>query len=293
MFVTPKATDSWQDWLKDNVDIWTRTAGAILLIVVLTIVAVWLLHRAIDRFVKRAEVGLLPEKIQWLGSDAAMQRRVQRARTMGTVLKSITTGLLGVVATLMVLSKLGLNIAPLLASAGIVGVALGFGAQNLVKDFLAGTFIILEDQYGVGDMVDVGPASGTVEAVSLRVTRLRNTDGTVWYVRNGEILRVGNKSHNWAATSFDIDVARGEDLSKVRRVLADVAHDLWEDEDFKGLLVEEPEVWGAEMLAPGAVTMRVNLKTVPLSGANVARELRERVKARFDHEGIESPPPAA
>ena len=132
MFVTPKATDSWQDWLKDNVDIWTRTAGAILLIVVLTIVAVWLLHRAIDRFVARAEIGLLPEKIQWLGSDAAMQRRVQRARTMGTVLKSITTGLLGVVATLMVLSKLGLNIAPLLASAGIVGVALGFGAQNLV-----------------------------------------------------------------------------------------------------------------------------------------------------------------
>ena len=293
MLVDLKEASTWPDWLKDNLDLWTRTAGAILLIVVLTIVAVWLLHRAIDRFVKRAEVGLLPEKIQWLGSDAAMQRRVQRARTMGTVLKSITTGLLGVVATLMVLSKLGLNIAPLLASAGIVGVALGFGAQNLVKDFLAGTFIILEDQYGVGDMVDVGPASGTVEAVSLRVTRLRNTDGTVWYVRNGEILRVGNKSHNWAATSFDIDVARGEDLAKVRRVLTEVSHDLWEDEDFNGLLVEEPEVWGAEMLAPGAVTMRVNLKTVPLAGANVARELRERVKARFDHEGIASPPPAA
>jgi small-conductance mechanosensitive channel len=278
------------EWLKDNTHGWGRAAGAIVLIVVLTMVATWLLHRVIDRLVKRAETGLLPERIQWLGSDAAMQRRVQRARTMGTVLKSIATGLLSVVATLMVLSKLGLDIAPLLASAGIVGVALGFGAQNIVKDFLAGTFIILEDQYGVGDMVDVGPASGTVEAVSLRVTRLRNADGTVWYVRNGEILRVGNKSHNWAATSFDIDVARGEDLAKVRRVLTEVAHDLWQDEDFSGLLVEEPEVWGAETLSPGAVTMRVNLKTVPLSGANVARELRERVKSRFDHEGIKLPP---
>jgi len=281
------------EWLKDYTEGWARAAGAVVLIVVLTMVAIWLLHRVIDRLVKRAEVGLLPERIQWLGSDVAAQRRVARARTMGTVLKSITTGLLSVVAILMVLSRLGLDITPLLASAGIVGVALGFGAQNLVKDFLAGTFIILEDQYGVGDMVDVGPASGTVEAVSLRVTRLRNSDGTVWYVRNGEILRVGNMSHNWAAASVDVDVARGEDLARVRRVLQEVAHDLWEDEDFQGLLVQEPEVWGAEMLAAGAVTMRVNLKTVPLAQANVARELRERVKARFDHEGIEAPSASA
>jgi moderate conductance mechanosensitive channel len=279
-------------WFKNYTEGWPHAIGAILLILVLSMLARWLLHRAIDRIVRRAEVGLLPERIQWLGSDTLAQRRVQRARTMGTVLKSIATIIVEVVATLMVLSRLGIDIAPLIASAGIVGVALGFGAQNLVKDFLAGLFIIFEDQYGVGDLVDVGPASGTVEAVSLRVTRLRNGDGTVWYVRNGEILRVGNKSHNWASTSFDVEVARSEDLARVRRVLAEVAHDLWEDEDFTGQLVEAPEVWGAEDLTAQAVTMRVNLKTVPLAGAEVTRELRERVKARFDHEGITNPPPA-
>ena len=285
------------DWLSDtlqeNWEGWARVLGSIILIVVLTMLARWLLHRLIDRFVRRAEVGLLPERIQWLGSDVAAQRRVQRARTMGSVLKSIASAILGVVATLMVLSRVGLDITPLLASAGIVGVALGFGAQNMVKDFLAGTFIILEDQYGVGDMVDAGPATGTVEAVSLRITRLRAGDGTVWYVRNGEILRVGNKSHNWALASFDVDVARDQDLAVVRRVLLDVAQDLWEDEDFTGLLVEPPEVWGAESLTPGAVTMRVNLKTVPLEQGNVVRELRERVKSRFEHEGIAAPEAAA
>ncbi len=278
------------NWLENYTTGWPQVIGAILLIIVLAMLARWLLHRAIDRIVSRAEVGLLPERIQWLGSDTLAQRRVQRARTMGSVLKSIASIIVEVVATLMVLSKLGINIAPLLASAGIVGVALGFGAQNIVKDFLAGVFIIFEDQYGVGDLVDVGPASGTVEAVSLRVTRLRNGDGTVWFVRNGEILRVGNKSHNWAATSFDVAVARSEDLARVRRVLAEVSRDLWEDEDFKGRLVQEPEVWGAQGLDPGAVTMRVNLKTVPLAGEDVTRELRERVQARFEHEGIENPP---
>ncbi len=279
-----------RDWLENYTEGWPRAIGAILLILVLAMLARWALHRAIDRIVRKAEVGLLPERIQWLGSDTMAQRRVQRARTMGTLLKSIATIVVEAVATLMVLSRLGIDIAPLIASAGIVGVALGFGAQNVVKDFLAGLFIIFEDQYGVGDLIDVGQASGTVEAVSLRVTRLRNGDGTVWYVRNGEILRVGNKSHNWAATSFDVDVARAEDLAKVRRVLTEVSRDLWEDEDYQGRLVEPPEVWGAEGLTPGAVTMRVNLKTVPLAGAVVSRELRERVKARFEYEGIQNPP---
>ena len=191
----------------------------------------------------------------------------------------------------MVLTELGVNVAPIIASAGIVGVALGFGAQSLVKDFLSGIFMIFEDQYGVGDVVDLGEASGTVEAVSLRVTRLRDVNGTVWYVRNGEILRVGNMSQNWARTVLDIDVAYGEDLAKVRRVLQEVAHDLWEDEDFKGLIIEEPEVWGVEALDPDGVTVRVTLKTAPLEQWEVAREMRERIKARFDYEGIEIPFP--
>ena len=151
--------------------------------------------------------------------------------------------------------------------------------------------MIFEDQYGVGDVVDLGEASGTVEAVSLRVTRLRDVNGTVWYVRNGEIIRVGNMSQNWARSVLDISVAYSEDLVKVRRVLQEVAHDLWEDEDFKGLIIEEPEVWGVEALALEGVTVRVTLKTAPMEQWAVAREMRQRIKARFDYEGIEIPHP--
>jgi small-conductance mechanosensitive channel len=258
----------------------------------------WVLHRIIDRVVRRAEVGMLPNRVSRaitggrmgealnLSEDPGYTRRVQRAATMGSLLKSIVTGTVFTVVALMAISELGYDIAPLIASAGILGVALGFGSQTLVKDFLSGIFMIFEDQYGVGDVVDLGEASGTVEAVSLRVTRLRDVNGTVWYVRNGEILRVGNMSQNWARTVLDVTVGYTEDLVKVRRVLEEVAHDLWEDEDFKGLVIEEPEVWGVESLGVDGIIMRVTLKTAPMEQWGVARAMRERVKARFEHEGI-------
>ena len=175
------------------------------------------------------------------------------------------------------------------ASAGVVGLAIGFGAQSLVKDFLAGIAMMLEDQYGVGDSVDVGEASGTVEAVGLRVTRLRDVEGTVWYVRNGEILRVGNQSQNWARTVLDISVGYHENLARVRTILKDVAHQLWEDPAFRPVIIEEPEVWGVQSLSPEAVVVRVTLKTAPLEQWRVAREMRERIKDRFDSEGIAMP----
>jgi small-conductance mechanosensitive channel len=258
----------------------------------------WVLHRVIDRVVKRAEVGMLPNRVSKavtggrmgaalnLTEDPSHTRRVQRAATMGSLLKSIVTGVVMVVIALMFIAELGYDIAPLIASAGIIGVAIGFGSQTLVKDFLSGIFMIFEDQYGVGDVVDLGEASGTVEAVSLRVTRLRDVNGTVWYVRNGEILRVGNMSQNWARTVLDVTVGYTEDLVKVRRVLDEVAHDLWEDEDFKGLIVEQPEVWGVESLGVDGIVVRVTLKTAPLEQWAVARAMRERVKARFEGEGI-------
>jgi small conductance mechanosensitive channel len=189
----------------------------------------------------------------------------------------------------MMLSEIGVNIAPIIASAGILGIALGFGAQSLVKDFLSGVFMIFEDQYGVGDVVDVGEAIGTVEAVTLRVTRLRDLNGTVWYVPNGEILRVGNMSQNWSRAVLDVSVGYGEDLGRVTRVLKEVAHDLWEDEEYSELIIEEPEVTGVEMLAADSVNLRVLIKTRPLEQWAVAREMRQRIKARFDHEGIEIP----
>ncbi|GEP36162.1 mechanosensitive ion channel protein MscS [Nocardioides szechwanensis] len=287
----------------DIADVLIGTPLAIIGLLLLGLVLRWVLHRLVDRVVRRAEAGVLPDKVGRFSmvrrgaSHAAASdpvtstRRVQRAKTIGSLLKSIITGVLVAMFGTMILSELGVNIAPIIASAGILGLALGFGAQSLVKDFLSGIFMILEDQYGVGDVIDIGEADGTVEAVSLRVTRLRDVNGTVWYVPNGEIVRVGNMSQNWARTVLDISVGYGEDLARVRRVLQEVAHDLWEDEDYKQLVIEEPEVWGVEQLGPEGVLVRVTLKTAPLEQWAVAREMRQRIKARFDHEGIEIPLP--
>lgn len=258
---------------------------AVIALALLGLTARWLLHRLVDRLAHRAENGVLPERVE----TTVAARRKQRAGAMAGVLKSIITIVLVAVVGTMILSEIGVNIAPIIASAGIIGIALGFGAQSLVRDFLAGIFIFLEDQYGVGDVVDVGEASGSVEAVTLRMTRLRDLDGTVWYVPNGEIVRVGNKSQNWSRAVVDVSVGYGEDLARVQQVLREVAHDLWQDEDFAHVIVEEPEVTGVEMLAADAVNIRVLVKTAPLEQWAVARELRQRIKARFDHEGIEIP----
>jgi moderate conductance mechanosensitive channel len=262
---------------------------AIIGLVVLALVIRWVLFKLVNRVVKQAEAGVLPDRLSDRFASANATRRVQRAKTMGDLLKSVLTGILVAVFGTMILDQVGVNIAPIIASAGIVGVALGFGAQSLVKDFLSGVFMIFEDQYGVGDVIDLGEASGTVEAVSLRVTRLRDVNGTVWYVPNGEVLRVGNMSQNWARAVVDVTVGYREDLGKVISTLRDAAHDLWEDEDFKGIIIEEPEVTGVETLGPESVGVRVMVKTEPMQQWKVARELRSRIKARFDHEGISIP----
>jgi small-conductance mechanosensitive channel len=281
-------------------DVLTWLTGEPLLIIGLVLFAFvvrWVLHRLVDRVVRRAETGVLPARVWRNGhpkeksaaSTTTSARRALRARTMGTLLKSIISAVVFTVLVIMVLAELGYNIAPILAGAGVLGVAVGFGSQSLVKDFLSGVFMLFEDQYGVGDVVDLGSATGTIEAVSLRVTRLRDVDGTVWYVRNGEILRVGNMSQNWARTVLDIPVDYSEDLHHVREVLKDVAHDLWIDDEYKAVIIEEPEVWGVQSLDADSVVVRVTLKTAPMEQWNVAREMRERVKARFDHEEIEIP----
>ncbi len=209
-------------------DIFIGLPLALLGLFLLGLIVRWVLHKVVDRLMRRAEAGVLPDRV----SAAVSARRAQRAMTIGSVLKSVITIVLIAVFGTMMLSEIGVNIAPIIASAGIIGIALGFGAQSLVRDFLSGIFMIFEDQYGVGDVVDVGEATGTIEAVTLRVTRLRDLSGTVWYVPNGEILRVGNMSQNWARAVVDVSVGYAEDLARVKRVLAEVAHDLWEDEDF-------------------------------------------------------------
>ena len=292
--------DDFLDFVDRNADA-VATTWHVLVIVVLAFVIRALLHRAIAKVISEAVESTVPVTIRPLrgrGEAAVMQgtpllteRRRQRTETIGSVLRSVTSVLVFTIAFAMVLSELGFNLGPVVASAGILGVALGFGAQNLVKDYLNGMFMILEDQYGVGDAVDVGEASGIVEAVGLRTTRLRNVDGTVWHVRNGEILRVGNMSQGWSRALLDISVAYDTDTDRAAEIIKAVADEVWQDEDFSSVVMEEPQVWGVENLGIDGIAIRLVVKTAPLEQWSVARELRRRIKSAFDAEGIEIPFP--
>lgn len=222
------------------------------------------------------------------GLDAIMaERRRQRAETMGSVLNSTASVIILGTAALTILERLSVPIAPVLTSVGILGVAIGFGAQELVKDFIAGMFMLLEDQYGVGDVIDAGAAAGTVEAVTLRITRLRDADGRVWYVRNGTITRVGNESQGWSRATVDVPVAYTADIPVVRDLLGKVVEEIWGDPDFRdSVIVEEPQVWGIEQISGTAVVFRVNAKTIPSRQSEVARELRIRIKSALDQASI-------
>lgn len=270
---------------------------AIIVLLIVAFLVRWVLHRLITRLAQRAAEGPVPSvlahgAVQRVISELdgySAERRRQRAETMASLLKSIVTTVIVTIVIFMIIAQLGYNIGPLLASAGIVGVALGFGAQSLVKDFLSGIFLILEDQYGVGDSVNVGAASGTIEAVGLRVTRLRDVNGVTWFVRNGEILAVGNSSRVWSRVVLDVPVAYSSDLDAVRTLLAEVADELYQDPDFS--ILEQPEVWGVERWDPDGIVLRIAVKTTPAQSGPVARELRERIKKRFDEDGVEIPLP--
>tara|TARA_Y100000766_G_scaffold175689_1_gene150911 strand:+ start:4018 stop:5115 length:1098 start_codon:yes stop_codon:yes gene_type:complete len=219
-------------------------------------------------------------------------RTKARTETLTSVLSSIANLVIWTVAVLISLGEIGINLGPLIAGAGIVGVAVGFGAQSIVKDFLSGMFMLVEDQYGVGDSVDVGLASGTVERMTLRTTILRDTNGSVWYIPNGEIARVGNRSQVWSRAVLDIDVAYDTDLRKAQQVMQDVAEGLWQDDSFlDGDIIEQPKVTGVQNLGIDGITLRLVAKTDPSEQWAVARELRIRIKEAFDEEGIEMPFP--
>jgi small-conductance mechanosensitive channel len=273
-------------------------AARLVLIVVVALVVRLLLNRAVRRLVQTAVEGSVPVVLRPLKdrvlepTSLLSERRRQRTETLGSVLRSIVSFTVAAVAGAMILSELGLDLAPVVASAGIVGVAFGFGAQNLIKDFLTGMFMILEDQYGVGDVIDAGPATGAVEAVGLRTTRLRDVMGTVWHIRNGEIARVGNKSQGWTRALVDLPVALHSDVGQVRAVALAAACSVFTDPDWAGKLLQEPQVWGLESIAATGLVLRVALKTAPQEQDQVAREVRERIAAAFETAGIAlaSPP---
>lgn len=218
-------------------------------------------------------------------------RRHQRAQTIAAGLSSFFAIVIWVIAVVWMLSVLGVKAATLLTSAGLIGVALAFGAQNLLRDLIAGTFMIFEDQLGVGDVVDVGAASGTVEEVTLRTTRLRDVEGVVWHVPNGEIHRVGNKSQQWSRAVVDIPIAAGADIDRAQVVIKQTADALALDDEWSGRVLAAPEVWGVESITLDAVTVRLVVKTAPSEQWRVARELRSRIKLALDSAGIVSSTP--
>ncbi len=289
------------DWLAANADTLIAKPARILLVLVLAAVVRALLHRAIRRLTDRTATGAMPTILRpWRnrvraadpdGVETIAARRTQRAEAIGSVLRSIASFAVFGIAVVMVLGELGVNLAPVIASAGVVGVALGFGAQNLVKDFIAGIGIILEDQYGVGDVVDLGEAVGTVEAVGLRITRLRDVNGVVWYARNGEILRVGNKSQGYAMVVIDMPVAHDTDLDRCRTVMQEVADAMYAEPEWTSVLLAEPESLGVEQILTEGVFMRVQVRATNADQWRVGRELRMRLKERFVLEGIRTPPP--
>jgi small conductance mechanosensitive channel len=263
----------------------------ILLIVAVAIVATRLARRLISRAMGGVRRGHLTTPEAADGAVAAAARRAQRAGTVGALLSSTSTVVIWSFALLMALGELGLDLGPLIAGAGIAGVAIGFGAQHLVRDLVSGVFMLVEDQYGVGDVIDVGPASGTVEGVSLRTTSLRDVNGTLWHVPNGQIERVGNKSQQWSRAVLDVEVAYQTDLAQATDVIKRTADDLWHDPAYADVVLAEPEVWGVESLGADSIAIRLVVKTGPNQQLAVARELRARIKAAFDEAGIEIPFP--
>jgi len=219
------------------------------------------------------------------------ERTRRRTETLGTVLSSIAALVIYTIAAFMALGEFDVNLGPLIASAGIIGIAFGFGAQSLVKDFLSGIFMLIEDQFGVGDIVDVGAASGVVEVVSLRTTQIRDVHGSLWHVPNGEILRVANKSQQWARVVLDIEVAYDTNIGHAMTVIKQCADGVWTEALPNATILEEPEIWGVESFGASAIAIRLAVKVEPGEQFATAREIRRRLKETFDAEGIEIPFP--
>ena len=257
---------------------------AFVIVLALVIRAVTL--RVINRVIERAATTTLPVPASSATRAPGTERREQRARALGSILRSAVSAVVFGVAVLTILGDVGINLAPLLASTTVLGVALGFGAQNLVRDYLAGILMLVEDHYGVGDVINAGVATGTVEAMTLLTTRLRDVNGVVWHIRNGTIESVGNESQGWSRAVIDYPVPYDEDLTRIRRLMQNAADELWDDADWHAVMLEEPEVWGAQELSSSEVTMRIVAKTTPLRQREVARELRARVKRVLDAAGV-------
>ncbi|MBV8931203.1 MAG: mechanosensitive ion channel family protein [Kutzneria sp.] len=284
------------DWLETNWPSLVTGAVQILVILVIAVVVRTVAHRMINRMTRgNGEIPPLLRPLrerapQMIGAQWSERRR-QRAMTIGSVLKSVTTFVTYGLAFLVVLSKLGFDLTPIIASAGVLGVAFGFGAQSLVRDFLSGIFMMLEDQYGVGDVIDIGQASGTVESVGLRVTTLRDGEGTVWYVRNGEVVRVGNSSQGFAVAVVDVPMGHLSDVNTALTVLGEVANAAVTESPLDADMLDTPQVLGIEKVTSEGITLRLTVKVRPGRQWATQRALRARIMAAFAAAGVKPPTP--
>ena len=282
----------WQN-LKDFNGEWHLFTVVVILVgaLILRGALLFAIRRVVNRIVTGAKKKQNVEDTQALMmSPLAAVRIVQRTRTLGSVLGNIVTALI-VITTVLILFTITVPQATgafaLITAA--LGAGLGFGAQNVVKDVLNGLFMVSEDQLGVGDVVDLGFATGVVEGVGIRITTVRDVNGTLWFVRNGEILRVGNMSQGWARAIIDLAVPYEADVEAVQDTILATAVDMASNMKWKSRILEKPEIWGIESISAEAVIVRLVVKTASSAKDDVARELRARLKRALDEIGVRLP----
>ena len=263
----------------------------ILIIVIGAILLNWLLRRLLMRTVNQVVRGV--KRAQDVDTTSEMQaapyvnaRAIQRTRTLGTVGRAIITWTVVVIALILILSQLSVDLAALLTSAGIVAAGLAFGAQNIVKDILNGIFMVFEDQLGVGDVVTIDLVSGTVEDVGIRVTQVRALDGTLWFIRNGEILTLGNSSQGWGRAVIDVTVDANQDLAHVSDVTLEATKALLRSDKFARKVTGEPEIMGLESVFGDRATLRLAVRTRPEAQWEIQRGIRAEIRRKFKEHDI-------
>jgi len=268
--------------LLKTISSWLTTSGIKIIGILITLIILSQISKWIVKWLER----FIRERNPLQAVEAK-----KRAKTLGKILRNTLLTVITFIAVLMILGELGIQLGPLLATAGIGAVALGFGAQNLVKDVISGFFIILEDQYRIGDAIDVAGASGLVESVSLRKTVLRDLNGSVHTIPNGEIKVVTNLSKEWSRAVVDIGISYREDIDQIITFLSEIGKELANEEPYKSTILEPMEILGVEQFKESEIIIRMIVKTVPLKQWEVGRELRRRIKNRFDEKGIQIPFP--
>ncbi len=264
-------------------------------VIVVAVVASLLLRLLISRVVNGVVTGVkrehqVDDTVELSSSPITAMRAVQRARTLGGVLNNFAIWVMVSIAGILILTELGFSVTALVASAGIIGAAVGFGAQSIVKDVLNGLFMVFEDQLGVGDVVDLGIAEGVVERVGIRVTEVRDVSGTLWFVRNGEIIRVGNHTQDWSRVILDLPVPYNSNIDEIQNLLLESAQAFAASRDWRRKVIEDPEVWGVQSLSAEAITLRLVVKVRAGEQWAAQRALYRALKETLDQREVDIPP---